>query len=126
MKIKITPAYIFTFLMLTFLLAELHEIAHTAMGRVICGCWGKRDFNEWSLCTTCESNSLGFISTLMGPLFTFTISYWGAGMLKNDNPVEKSTLGFSLIFASAIFGRLLNVWPFGGGDEFSVLYNEVF
>jgi hypothetical protein len=126
MKLKLTPAYVFTFLMLTFLLAELHEIAHTAVGRLICGCWGKRDFNEWGLCASCETNPLGFISTMTGPIFTFAMAYWGASMLKKENPVERTTLGLSLIFASAGFGRILNIWPFGGGDEFTVFYNQVF
>lgn len=126
MKLKLTPAYIFTFLMLTFVLSEFHEIAHTAVGRLICGCWGKRDFNEWGLCESCENNPYGFISTMMGPLFSFSMAYWGASMLKKDNTSEKQTLGFSLIFASTIFGRIINVYPFGGGDEFTVFYNQVF
>jgi hypothetical protein len=126
MKIKLTPAYIFTFLMLTFLLGELHEIAHTAIGRLICGCWGKRDFNEWGLCASCDSNPLGFISTMTGPIFTFLMLYWGASLLNKNNSINKKTLGLSLVFASVSFGRLFNVWPFGGGDEFTVFYNQVF
>jgi hypothetical protein len=47
-------------------------------------------------------------------------------MLKKENSIEKTTLGLSLIFSSAGFGRILNVWPFGGGDEFTVFYNQVF
>jgi hypothetical protein len=126
MKLKLTPAYVFTFLMLTFVLSEFHEIAHTAVGRLICGCWGKRDFNQWGLCEGCENNPYSFIPTMMGPLFSFSVAYWGASMLKKHNTIEKQTLGFSLIFASSIFGRLLNVFPFQSGDEFTVFYNEVF
>lgn len=126
MKLKLTPAYIFTFLMLTFVLSEFHELAHTIVGRLICGCWGKRDFNEWGLCESCESNPYGFISTMTGPIFSFAMAYWGVSMLKKENSVEKTTLGFSMIFASSSFGRLINVYPFGGGDEFTVLYHQVF
>jgi hypothetical protein len=126
MKLKLTPAYIFTFLMLTFVLSEFHEIAHTAIGRIICGCWGKRDFNAWDLCQSCENNPYGYISTIMGPVFSFSMAYWGASMLKKENSSEKQTLGFSLIFASSSFGRLINVYPFGGGDEFTVFYDQVF
>lgn len=126
MKLKLTPAYIFTFLMLTFVLSEFHEIAHTAVGRLICGCWGKRDFNQWDLCETCENNPYSFISTMMGPIFSFSMAYWGASMLRKDFTIKKQTLGFSLIFASMSFGRLFNVVPFGGGDEFTVFYNQVF
>jgi hypothetical protein len=126
MQLKLNPAYIFTFLMLTFVLSELHEIAHTAVGRLICGCWGKRDFNVWDLCESCENNPYGFISTMMGPIFSFSMAYWGASMLEKYNSTEKQTLGFSMIFASLSFGRLFNVFPFGGGDEFTVFYNQVF
>ncbi len=126
MKLKLTPAYIFTFLMLTFVLSEFHELAHTIVGRLICGCWGKRDFNEWGLCSTCESNPYGFISTMTGPIFSFAMAYWGASMLKKENTIGKTTLGFSMIFASNSFSRLLNVYPFGGGDEFTVFYHQVF
>jgi hypothetical protein len=126
MKLKLTPAYIFTFLMLTFVLSEFHEIAHTAVGRLICGCWGKRDFNAWGLCESCDGNPYGFVATMMGPLFSFAMAYCGASMLKKGNSAEKQTLGFSLIFASSSFGRLINVYPFGGGDEFTVFYDQVF
>jgi hypothetical protein len=126
MKLKLTPAYIFTFMLLTFVLSEFHEIAHTAVGRLICGCWGKRDFNVWDLCASCEGNPYGYISTIMGPVFSFAMAYWGASMLKKENSIEKTTLGFSMIFASTTVGRLINVWPFGGGDEFTVFYNQVF
>ncbi len=126
MQLKLTPAYIFTFLLLTFVLSEFHEIAHTAVGRLICGCWGERDFNQWDLCVSCEGNPYGFISTVMGPVFSFAMAYWGASMLKKTNSIEKITIGFSMIFASTSFGRLINVWPFGGGDEFTVFYNQVF
>jgi hypothetical protein len=126
MKLTLTPAYVFTFLLLTFVLSEFHEIAHIAAGRLICGCWGKRDFNQWDLCTSCDGNAYGFIATLMGPIFSFAMAYWGAGLLKKKNSIDKITLGFSMIFASTSFGRLVNVWPFGGGDEFTVFYNQVF
>ncbi|MGL4630709.1 MAG: hypothetical protein ACRCVT_05825 [Leadbetterella sp.] len=126
MRLKLTSAYVFTFLMLAFFLGEMHEIVHTSVGRWICGCWGKRDFNAWELCETCETNPYGFIATMVGPIFTFAMAYWGASMLNKTHSVEKNTLGFSLIFASTSLPRLLNVWPFGGGDEFTILYDQVF
>ena len=52
MKIKITGKFIIAFLALTFVLLELHEIVHTGVGRIICGCWGLRDFNAWEICET--------------------------------------------------------------------------
>ena len=49
MKININLRTILAFIALVFVMHELHEIAHTAVGRVLCGCWGPRDFNVWLL-----------------------------------------------------------------------------
>ena len=50
MKLKLTSQFVLTFLALTFLMHEAHEIVHTSIGRLICGCWGMRDINVWELC----------------------------------------------------------------------------
>ncbi len=49
MKIKLTARFVIAFLSLHFIIHELHELTHTAVGRVICGCWGEKDFNVWNL-----------------------------------------------------------------------------
>lgn len=38
MKIKLTGKFIIAFLALTFVMLELHEIVHTSVGRIVCGC----------------------------------------------------------------------------------------
>ena len=49
MKIKLTTGFIVAFIALRFVLHEAHELVHTGVGRIICGCWGQRDFNVWDI-----------------------------------------------------------------------------
>jgi len=45
MRIALTARNSVALLALSFLMQETHELAHTSVGRVLGGCWGKRDFN---------------------------------------------------------------------------------
>lgn len=120
MRLRIPFAYIVTFMALTFVMHEAHEIVHTSIGRAICGCWGKRDFNVWALCTSCENNPYGVIATLAGPVFTFAMIWYGSTFLNSTNTNNQKAFGFSLIFANMPFARLFNP-IFGGGDEVVVV-----
>ena len=123
MKLKLTAIYVLTFLALTFLMHEVHEIAHTTVGRIICGCWGQRDFNVWGVCDTCNS-PLAIVATLAGPLFTFLMIWYGTTFLKDNNSNAEKSFGFSLIFANLPFARLLTS-ILGGGDEVMVIRNTM-
>ncbi|GGG39956.1 hypothetical protein GCM10011344_46010 [Dokdonia pacifica] len=117
-ELKLTLKNSIAFLALLFMMHEAHEIAHTAIGRLLCGCWGERDFNVWGLCNTCAvSQDLGFIATLAGPLFSFLMMWWGASLLKNTNTTSQKSIGYALIFANMPFARLLTAIAMGGGDE---------
>ncbi|NVK52116.1 MAG: hypothetical protein HWD85_04220 [Flavobacteriaceae bacterium] len=117
MILKLTSKYILTFLALTFVMHELHEIVHTTVGRIICGCWGKRDFNFWSICESCTTEkSYSLLATFAGPVFTFAMIWIGAFLLSSKNSIQKKALGFSLVFANLPFGRILTA-SLGGGDE---------
>jgi hypothetical protein len=120
MQIKLTLKFVLTFMALTFVMHEAHEIAHTLVGRLICGCWGVRDFNVWETCESCAKNPNEIWSTVMGPVFTFIMVWIGANLLKQTNTDAQKSLGFSLIFANMPFARLLNP-AIGGGDELVVL-----
>lgn len=120
MTIKLTPKFIIAFLALTFVMHEAHEIVHTSIGRMICGCWGERDFNVWGLCEGCDANPYSIISTFVGPLFTFIMIWLGANLLKETNTKGQQSLGLALIFANMPFARLLNP-ILGGGDEVVVI-----
>ena len=107
---------------LTFVLGEVHEIVHTTVGRLICGSWGLRDFNSWNICETC-TNPYALWATVAGPVFTFIVIWIGYFMIQKNESVNSIALGFSLIFASLPFARILNA-TLGIGDEITVL-NEL-
>jgi hypothetical protein len=120
MKIKLSFRYTIAFLALLFVMHELHEIAHTAIGRLICGCWGKRDFNVWSLCERCgEESNIGLLATLAVPLFTFSMIWYGYSLL-NKESIKLKSIGYSLIFANMPIARLLSSM-LNSGDETYIL-----
>lgn len=113
MKLRIDSRYSFAFTSLLLLMHELHEIAHTYTGRVLCGCWGHRDFNVWELCEGClDERPYAILATIAGPAFTFGMIWLGDYFLQKD----REGLGFSLIFANMPLARIgTALW--GGGDE---------
>ncbi len=118
MDIKLSLKYSIAFMALTFVMHEAHEIVHTTVGRIICGCWGQRDFNVWGLCDGCiEKHPIALASTFAGPIFTFIMIWIGTSMLKVSNNNSKKAFGFSLIFANMPFARLVLNPALGGGDE---------
>jgi len=111
--LRVAPA----FLALLFVLGETHEIVHTAVGRLLCGCWGPRDFNVWRLCEGCsEEVSFAIFATIVGPVFTFGVMWWGFVLMRPDAPPERMSLGFALVFGSMPFARIFTA-AMGGGDE---------
>lgn len=118
MDIKLSLKYTIAFLALTFVMHEAHEIVHTTVGRIICGCWGQRDFNVWELCDGCiKKHPIALVATFAGPIFTFIMIWIGSSMLKASNSNRKKSFGFSLIFANMPFARLVLNPTLGGGDE---------
>ncbi len=117
MKLRITPRFAVTFSALVFVLHEAHEIAHTGVGRLVCGCWGRRDFNVWGVCEGCaDQKPIIVLATFAGPLFTFLIIWLGAFLINPDKTAQQKAMGFSLIFANLPFARILGT-ALGSGDE---------
>lgn len=117
MKLRPTPKFVLAFVALLFGMHEAHEIVHTTVGRIICGCWGLRDFNVWELCTGCsDNNPISVMATFAGPAFSFLIMWVGASLLRSDRTVSQKSIGFSLVFANMPFARILTT-TMGGGDE---------
>lgn len=121
MKIKISLKFVIAFLALTFVMSELHEIVHTAVGRFICGCWGERDFNSWGICESCKNIKFSWLSTLAGPVFTYIMIWIGASYLKSTNTNQQKSLGIALIFSNAPFARILNPL-LTCGDEVTLVF----
>lgn len=90
---------------------EAHEIVHTWTGRALCGAWGTRDFNVWSLAPGCRT----WIPTLVGPVFSWLLMWVGAA-LTTSRREPRRWVGLALIFAANPLGRLLPAFQ-GGGDE---------
>jgi hypothetical protein len=121
MKIKLTTGFIVAFIALRFVLHEAHELVHTVVGRIICGCWGQRDFNVWDICEGCiEQHPIALLATFAGPLFTFAMIWAGVYFLKEKNTNQQKSLGFALIFANNPFARIFTA-AMGKGDEVSGL-----
>lgn len=115
MKITLTTKNSIALLFLSFIMQETHELAHTTVGRMICGCWGRRNFNLWNLCSGCGDNPLSILSTYAGPAYSFSIIWTGFFLLAKTSPKLKS-IGFALIVSSMPFSRILTPL-IGGGDE---------
>jgi hypothetical protein len=119
MHIKLSISYIISFLLLTVVLLEQHEIVHILVGRFICACWGVRDFNGWSICDECDKvHLISWMATLAGPLFSFGIMWMGMFRISSPNSNNKA-IGFSLIFANIPFGRICEAMK-GADDEMVV------
>lgn len=117
MKLNLDYRTIPAFLALMFVLGEAHEIVHTAVGRLLCGCWGPRDFNVWGLCEGCsEEVSLAILATIVGPVFTFGVIWWGFVLMRSETSAEQTSLGFALAFGGLPFARIFTALM-GSGDE---------
>lgn len=82
----------------------------------MCGCFGVKTFNSFSLCASCEGNVAAFfVSTWAGPLLTFGLMWLGAWRMRSESSAQQR-LGFALVFANFPVNRLLFV-VLGWNDE---------
>jgi hypothetical protein len=111
---RITPRFWAACAALAVLLHEAHELAHTAVGRVLCGGWGPRDFNAWALPPGCESP----VPTLAGPLFSYLVIWAGWALLRDGGVAtdRRRLAGLALVLMANPFARLFTA-AMGGGDE---------
>ncbi|HET7041431.1 MAG TPA: hypothetical protein VFI13_05415 [Gemmatimonadales bacterium] len=103
--------WLLAFAFLILVAHDGHELIHTGTGRLICGAWGPRDFNVWSLAPGCDT----WVPTLMGPLFSWTLMWVGLLLLRSSVEARR-WVGLALVFAPNPLGRLLPALM-GGGDE---------
>ena len=121
MKFKLSPGYILAFLALLLLLHECHEWLHIIVARIICGCWGIKKFNGWTICDQCNPTPAWHAIILFaGPLANYIVIWTAWRMMKPQRPVYKKSLGFSLFFATLPLARILAAMK-GGSDETSGL-----
>jgi hypothetical protein len=118
MKIKLTPVNLLCFFSLVFLIHEIHDWAHFITANAFCGCLGFRAFDRWATCDVCSTASpTGFaMAGLAGPLVNYLAMWTGWGLMQAENPPEKQSIGFCLVYAALPLPKIMAALA-GGGDE---------
>ena len=114
---RIFPAYLTAFFALVFLVHELHDWAHVLLERVICGCWGQKGFDNWTMCKGCLPGATGQgIIFLAGPLVNAALACWSWRLMQASRPSASRSMGVALFFACLPLPRIIATLQ-GGSDE---------
>lgn len=114
MNLKLHPLYILAFLLLVFLVQEIHDWSHILAVRVTCHCWPGRSFGGWVLCGS-PSNGQHALISIAGPLINIVLFWAGWSLLDAENSVEENSVGVALVFAAMPLNNLIAAFT-GGGD----------
>ncbi|MDP9017059.1 MAG: hypothetical protein M3N19_01895 [Candidatus Eremiobacteraeota bacterium] len=107
MKISLSWRYLLAFCALTILCGTSHEFVHHFTGAALCGHFGTKTFNSFTLAAGCDSNLVAvYWSAMAGPIFTFGLLWVGYFLLRRADAGSKG-LGFALIFANFPINRML-------------------
>lgn len=110
-RISLSGKYFIAFILILFLLTQMHQLIHHIVGEILCGKAGFLTLDRHFLSPALTSTSYK-LATIAGPLFSDYMFMWlGMFMLRSN---KYSLAGFSLIFASMPLGRF---WALTGGDE---------
>lgn len=115
-SVKATALYLIAFFSLHMLMMECHEQVHLLTGYLICGCYGERNFNVWSLCETCSHPGLSWLVSLSGPVFTYGMVWLGLWWFTKGEDDKLRWQGFALLFANLPFARVFTSLT-NRGDE---------
>ena len=92
----------------------MHELVHHFSAFIICGEWGYKTFNYFRA----ACNSPGLLSTYAGPLFTFSVMWIGAYLLKRKSSTpNQRQLAFALIMGMMPAQRMIMPF-FKQNDEY--------
>lgn len=117
MRIRFTAKFFLAFLALIFFIHECHDWAHFVMARLICGCWGTKSFDNWTLCTECTASAQAQVWIwFAGPFITYLIVWFGWWLMARKRTSMQQSLGFLFVFATIPFVRILAAMA-GGSDE---------
>ena len=106
MNLKTPPLYILSFLLLVFLVQDVHDWAHVLAVRVTCHCWPERMFGSWVLCGSPSGGQHALIS-VAGPLINVALFLTGWALMDIENSVEEHSLGIALFFAAMPWTNLI-------------------
>jgi hypothetical protein len=107
------------FVALFFVHNEAHELAHTAVGRVICGSWGPRNFNTWQVACQDIRPELIFVP-IAGLAVSYGLMWTGYYLLGPKQSAARQSIGLCVVFAAFPFGRIDTVAQ-SAGDEMVLL-----
>jgi hypothetical protein len=114
------PAYCCAFLLLCFVMGELHEQAHIQTGYLLFGGYGPRNFHEWR---TAGSGRIALLATAAGPLFSYLQAWVALWLIRRPGRLSRAW-GLVLLFASLPFAHIFTALV-GSGDE-QVLVKTLF
>jgi hypothetical protein len=110
-RIPLSGKFLVAFIMLLFLITQMHQLIHHIVGEILCGKTGFLTFDRHFFSQALTGTSYK-LATIAGPLFSNYMFMWfGMLMLRSS---KYSLAGFSLILASLPLGRF---WALTGGDE---------
>ncbi len=116
MTISMSWRYLVAFAALTILCGTSHEFVHHFTGAALCGAFGTKTFNSFSLAPGCNANvTKAYWAAMAGPMFTFALMWIGYAMLRASISASKR-MGFALIFANFPVNRMFFVL-LGANDE---------
>ena len=116
MQLVLSFKTILAFLALSFVCHEIHELSHISVAYLQCNCWGGRDFNAWTICTSCGQDVKTVWATIAGPLFTYTMVWIAWWLMSPLRSIPQQSFGFALLWANLPFARFFTVLM-RGGDE---------
>ncbi len=109
MRVQLTPKYLLAFFCLAAILGIGHELAHHVTGFLICGAWGYKSFNSFTLAAGCEQNhpSTSWLATLAGPLVFNYIPMWIGFFRMRRSDAGSKLFGLTLVFATIPIMRIV-------------------
>ncbi len=109
MKIQLTPRYLFGFFCLAAIMGISHELAHHVACFIICGDWGYKTFNSFSLCEGCEEAhpDTFWLATLAGPVLFNYIPMWIGFLKMRSGSTSNKLFGVSLVFSTIPIMRIV-------------------
>ncbi|HXD79271.1 MAG TPA: hypothetical protein VN616_15745 [Puia sp.] len=114
MNLKLSPLHILAFLILLFLVQQLHDWTHILTVRAICHCWGHRVFEGWTICGSASGGQHALIS-ISGSLINFALLWVGWSLLHPEGTAEENSIGVALVFAARPLPDLIAAFR-GGGE----------
>src|SRR5215217_4624284 len=108
MRVTLTARYLIAFVCLAFILGIGHELAHHVAGFLICGEWGYKTFNSFTLAAGYRENhpATYWVPTLVGPLVGNYIPIWiGFARMRRSDTGSK-LFGMTLVFATIPLFRI--------------------